>query len=138
MITTREYEDLEEPISRIKAYSVKGVVKATSCKEKYVLEPEDKLSLYAGLRFWTWRRKKDLAHSLVERGCEVTVYPVDPAEILAVLPMALCCKKKSTEIPRKIQRLSGKSGSCMSPIHQFQCAWSSASWRWQQEQTPSN
>ena len=32
MITTREYEDLEEPISRIKAYSVKGVVKATSCK----------------------------------------------------------------------------------------------------------
>ena len=41
MITTKVYEDLSEPISRMKQYTVKGVVKATSCKEAYVLNPTD-------------------------------------------------------------------------------------------------
>ena len=37
MITTKEYSDLSEPISRMKAYTVAGVVMATTTKEKYVL-----------------------------------------------------------------------------------------------------
>ena len=41
MITTKVYEDLSEPISRMKQYTVKGVVKATSCKKAYVLNPTD-------------------------------------------------------------------------------------------------
>ena len=34
MITTKEYSDLSEPISRMKAYTVAGVVMATTTKEK--------------------------------------------------------------------------------------------------------
>ena len=37
MITTKEYSDLSDPISRMKAYTVAGVVMATTTKEKYVL-----------------------------------------------------------------------------------------------------
>ncbi len=33
MITTKEYSDLSEPISRMKAYTVAGVVMATTTKE---------------------------------------------------------------------------------------------------------
>ena len=115
MITTREYEDLEEPISRIKAYSVKGVVKATSCKEKYVLEPEDS-KLQEPVRrvaLLDLGAKKNIARSLVERGCEVTVYPCDtPAEeILASRPDGIMLSngpgdpKENTEIIREIRKL---------------------------------
>ncbi len=115
MITPREYEDLEEPISRIKAYSVKGVVKATSCKEKYVLEPEDS-KLQEPVRrvaLLDLGAKKNIARSLVERGCEVTVYPCDtPAEeILASCPDGIMLSngpgdpKENTEIIREIRKL---------------------------------
>lgn len=83
MITTDENYNLEEVTARMKAYSVTGVVKATSCKEPYVLEGEGKKVALLDLG-----AKKNIARSLNERGCRVTVYPAGTKaeEILAEKP----------------------------------------------------
>lgn len=70
MITTNEGFDLDDVILRMKKYSVTGVVKATTCKEKYVLPGNGKKVALLDLG-----AKKNIARSLNERGCEVTVYP---------------------------------------------------------------
>jgi len=70
MITTDEGYDPDEVIARMKAYSVTGVVKASTCKEKYVLPGDGKKVALLDLG-----AKKNIARSLNKRGCEVTVYP---------------------------------------------------------------
>lgn len=83
MITTKEYTDISEVIPRIKEYSVKGVVNKVTCKEKYTLEGNGpKVALM------DFGAKKNIARSLNERGCEVTVYPAGTSaeEILAAKP----------------------------------------------------
>ena len=70
MITTKVYDDLSEPIARMKEYRVTGVVNATTTKEKYVLPGEGKKVALLDLG-----AKKNIARSLNERGCQVTVYP---------------------------------------------------------------
>ena len=110
MITTKVYEDLSEPISRMKQYTVKGVVKATSCKEAYVLNPTDPAAETISVRtaekpeslktregegkrvaLLDLGAKKNIAQSLIERGCEVTVYPCDTKaediSTMALLPV---------------------------------------------------
>lgn len=70
MITTHHYEDLTEVLEKIKAFKVTGVVEATTCKEPYTLgEGDKKVALY------DFGAKNNIARSLVERGCQVTVYP---------------------------------------------------------------
>ncbi len=114
MITTKKYDDLADPIARMKAYRVKGVVKKTSCREKYVLPP-------AGASDQPVRRvalldlgaKRNIARSLSERGCEVTVYPCDTpaAEILGSSPDGIMLSngpgdpKENVEIIREIRKL---------------------------------
>ena len=83
MITTMEYADLSLPIRRMKEYQVTGVVLKTTTKEKYVLEgPGKRVALM------DYGAKRNIARSLNERGCQVTVYPADtPAEaVLADKP----------------------------------------------------
>lgn len=70
MITTNEAYDLAEIKSRIQSYSVTGVVKASTCKERYVLPGDGKKVALLDLG-----AKKNIAKSLHERGCQVTVYP---------------------------------------------------------------
>ena len=78
MITTKEYADLSEPIARMAAYSVTGVVLKTTTKEKYVLPGEGKK-----VALMDYGAKRNIARSLNERGCQVTVYPADtPAEVV--------------------------------------------------------
>lgn len=83
MITTKEYTDHSEVLNRIKAYSVEGVVLKTTTKEKYVLPGSGKK-----VALMDFGAKRNIARSLNERGCEVTVYPADtPAEeVLAAAP----------------------------------------------------
>ena len=83
MITTTVYTNLSEPLERIRAYRVQGVVKKVSCREKYVLPGEGKRVALLDLG-----TKKNIARSLNARGCQVTVYPSDTtaAEILADRP----------------------------------------------------
>lgn len=71
-ITRNEAYDMEELRKKMAEYSPKGVVKAATCKEKYVL-PGD------GYRvaLMDFGAKDNIAESLNRRGCEVTVYPAD-------------------------------------------------------------
>lgn len=70
MITTNENYNLEEILPKLKAYTVGDVVSKVTCSEKYVLEANRKESSTAG-----FRSKNNIAKSLNQRGCEVTVYP---------------------------------------------------------------
>ncbi|WP_077611551.1 carbamoyl phosphate synthase small subunit [Clostridium sp. Marseille-P2415] len=83
MITTNEGYDPDEAIARMKAYSVTGVVNAATCRETYVLPGEGKKVALLDLG-----AKKNIARSLNERGCQVTVYPASAKaeEILASDP----------------------------------------------------
>ena len=90
MITTKEYADLTEVIERIKNYTVTGVVMKTTTKEPYVLPGEGKK-----VALLDYGAKKNIARSLNERGCQVTVYPADtPAEtVLATHPDGIMLSK---------------------------------------------
>ena len=83
MITTNENYDLDEVISKLKNYKVEGVVSKVTCAEKYVLEGTGKKVALLDLG-----AKKNIAKSLNDRGCEVTVYPADTTadEIIASNP----------------------------------------------------
>lgn len=83
MITTKAYADLADPIARMKAYQVEGVVMATTTRKRYVLPGAGKKVALLDLG-----AKKNIARSLHERGCQVTVYPADTKaeEILGERP----------------------------------------------------
>ena len=83
MITTNENYDLDEVISKLKNYKVEGIVSKVTCAEKYVLEGTGKKVALLDLG-----AKKNIAKSLNDRGCEVTVYPADTTadEIIASNP----------------------------------------------------
>ena len=84
MVTTTAYHDFREPISRMKTYTVSGVVKATSCKKPYVLPPSDYFKTpLKRVALLDLGAKRNIIRSLCNLGCEVTVYPCDtPAEVI--------------------------------------------------------
>lgn len=70
MITTDENYNLDEIIPELKSYKPTGVVEKVTCKDKKVLEGTGyKVALM------DFGAKNNIAKSLNERGCEVTVYP---------------------------------------------------------------
>ena len=83
MITTNENYNIDEIIPRLKEYTTGKVVEKVTCAEKYVL-PGDGYKV-ALLDFGA---KSNIAKSLNERGCEVTVYPAHTSaeEILGSNP----------------------------------------------------
>ncbi|MCD8332657.1 MAG: carbamoyl phosphate synthase small subunit [Clostridiales bacterium] len=83
MITTNENYDLDEVLPKLKAYTTGNVVDKVTCKEKYTLPGEG-----YKVAFLDVGAKRNIARSLNERGCEVTVYPArtPAAEILAAKP----------------------------------------------------
>lgn len=129
MITTKEYADISEPISRMKAYRVEGVVAKTSVKEVCVLEAEmsrpaeeekspaveEKSRPEKGKRvaLLDLGAKDNIARSLVKRGCQVTVYPAwtKAEEILAGNPDGIMLSNgpgdpaENVEIIREIRKL---------------------------------
>ncbi len=132
MITTTSYGDLDEPLKRIREYRVRGVVKATTCGRPWVLEPAapdaEPVSIRTAEKPKSLRErrgagknvalldlgaKKNIAQSLAERGCRVTIYPSDtPAEeILAGRPDGIMLSngpgdpKENTEVIREIRKL---------------------------------
>lgn len=108
MITTKAYADLAEPISRMKQYTVTGVVLKTTTREKYVLPGDGKR-----VALMDYGAKNNIARALNERGCQVTVYPADtPAEtVLADCPDGIMLSngpgdpKENVEIIREIKKL---------------------------------
>ena len=108
MITTNENFDMEEILPKIKAYSPTGVVKKVTCEKKYVL-PGDGYKV-ALLDF---DAKRNIARSLNERGCQVTVYPAytKADEIIADAPDGIMLSngpgdpKECVEIIAEVKKL---------------------------------
>lgn len=85
MITTNADYNIEEIIPRLKAYTTGRVVERVTCRVQKRLEakrPKKKVALL------DLGAKQNIAHSLVKRGCQVTIYPAHtPAEeILSANP----------------------------------------------------
>ena len=83
MITTNENFDLAEVKERLAKYTTGDVVSKVTCREKKVLPGAGKRVALLDLG-----AKNNIAKSLNQRGCEVTIYPAHtPAEeILAAEP----------------------------------------------------
>lgn len=83
MITTDENFSLEEVLPRIRNFKIGHVVLDVTCKEKQVYAGEGYRVAVLDLGC-----KKNIVNSLLERGCEVMVYPAEtPAEeIIADAP----------------------------------------------------
>ena len=108
MITVNEDYNLDEIIPRLKAYTTGKVVEKVTCKEKYVLEGDGpKVALM------DFGAKRNIAKSLNERGCQVTVYPAltTAEEILADKPDGIMLSngpgdpKECTSIIAEIKKL---------------------------------
>ena len=108
MITVNEDYDLDTIIPRLKAYTTGKVVEKVTCREKYVLEGDGpKVALM------DFGAKRNIARSLNERGCQVTVYPAwtTAEEILADKPDGIMLSngpgdpKECTSIIAEIKKL---------------------------------
>ncbi len=108
MITTDAAYKLEEIIPRLKAYNTGKVVECVTCEEKTVLKGEGpKVALM------DFGAKDNIAKSLNERGCEVTIYPAftKAEEILKTNPDGIMLSngpgdpKECTSIIEEIKKL---------------------------------
>jgi len=108
MITTNADFNLDEVLERIQAYRVEKVVEKATCKEKFVLPANGYKVALLDLG-----AKDNIARSLNQRGCEVTVYPAftKAEEILTDAPHGIMLSngpgdpKECTEIIEEIKKL---------------------------------
>ncbi|MDO5406885.1 MAG: carbamoyl phosphate synthase small subunit [Eubacteriales bacterium] len=108
MITTDEHYDLEAVLPRLKAYTTGNVVEKVTCREKSVLEGTGKR-----VALMDFGAKRNIARSLNQRGCQVTIYPADTTaeEILADHPDGIMLSngpgdpKECTGIIREVRKL---------------------------------
>ncbi len=108
MITTNEAYNLDELLPKIKAYTPTGVVRRTTCPEKYTLPGSGPRVALLDLG-----AKRNIANSLNQRGCQVTVYPAytSAAEIIADAPDGIMLSngpgdpKECAEIIAEIKKL---------------------------------
>ena len=108
MITVNENYNLDEIIPRLKAYTTGKVVEKVTCQEKDVLKGKGpKVALM------DFGAKRNIARSLNERGCQVTIYPAltSAEEILADHPDGIMLSngpgdpKECTTIIEEIRKL---------------------------------
>ena len=107
-ITTDEHYQIDEILPKLKAYTTGKVVEKVTCKEKYVLEGDGPKVALLDLG-----AKRNIARSLNERGCEVTIYPAltSAEEILAANPDGIMLSngpgdpKECTSVIEEIRKL---------------------------------
>lgn len=119
MITTKEYDSLDEVLPKLKEYRVTGVVKKVSRQEKEVYEPGDlgskKVPVERQVTVIDVGTKKNIIRCLLNRGCKVTVYPCDfhAEDVIAEKPDGIMITNgpgdpaECVEIIKEIQTLSG-------------------------------
>ena len=108
MITTNEDYDLDEILPRLAAYTTGDVVSKVTCAAPKVLPGDGKRVALLDLG-----AKRNIAKSLNDRGCEVTIYPADTAAetILAGNPDGIMLSngpgdpKECTEVIKEIKKL---------------------------------
>ncbi len=107
-LTTDPNFDREEAMRKMKEYTVAGVVKKTTCREKYVMPGSGKKVAVLDLGM-----KRNIARSLAKRGIEVTVWPSDTSAetILGTNPDGIMLTngpgdpKENVEVIREIRKL---------------------------------
>ena len=108
MITVNENYNLDEIIPRLKKYNTGKVVEKVTCREKKVFPGKGpKVALM------DFGAKRNIARSLNQRGCEVTVYPAltSAEEILAAKPDGIMLSngpgdpKECTSIIEELKKL---------------------------------
>lgn len=108
MITTNENYNMDEIIPKLKEYTTGNVVDKVTCEAPQKLNGKGKK-----VALMDFGAKKNIARSLNERGCEVTVYPAHTSaeEILASNPDGIMLSngpgdpKECTEIIQEIKKL---------------------------------
>jgi len=108
MVTTNKNFNLEETIAKIKTYTTGKVVEKVTCSEKRVLAGNGKK-----VALMDFGAKKNIAKSLNDRGCEVTIYPAATTaeEIIATNPDGIMLSngpgdpQECTEIIKEIKKL---------------------------------
>ncbi len=108
MITTNENYNLDEILPKLAAYTTGDVVSKVTCDSPSVLEGTGKKVALLDLG-----AKNNIAKSLNDRGCQVTIYPANtPAEtILAANPDGIMLSngpgdpKECTEVIAEIKKL---------------------------------
>ena len=108
MITTNENYNIEEIIPKLKAYTTGNVVDKVTCEEKRVLSGAGKR-----VALMDFGAKNNIAQSLNNRGCEVTIYPAHTTaeEILSTNPDGIMLSngpgdpKECTDIIKEIRKL---------------------------------
>ncbi|MCM1245655.1 MAG: carbamoyl phosphate synthase small subunit [Roseburia sp.] len=93
MITTNENYDLDVVIKQLKEYRVRGVVEKVTTKETVTCRPGDfdtdsSIPVTKKVAILDVGTKFNIARCLLERGCEVTIYPAgtEAEEILEKAP----------------------------------------------------
>ena len=108
MITTNENYSMDEIIPRLRAYTTGNVVDRVTCTEQTVLKGKGKK-----VALLDFGAKNNIAKSLHQRGCEVTIYPAHTTaeEILSKNPDGIMLSngpgdpKECTEIIEEIRKL---------------------------------
>lgn len=108
MITTDENYDLDSIIPRLKEYTTGKVVEKVTCSEKTVLKGNGKRVALLDLG-----AKNNIARSLQERGCQVTIYPSNTTaeELLGDQPDGIMLSngpgdpKECTQVIEEIRKL---------------------------------
>ena len=108
MITVNENYDLDTILPRLKKYTTGKVVEKVTCREKQILPGNGpKVALL------DFGAKRNIARSLNQRGCEVTIYPAltSAEEILAAKPDGIMLSngpgdpKECTSIIKEVKKL---------------------------------
>ncbi|MEG0963204.1 MAG: carbamoyl phosphate synthase small subunit [Lachnospiraceae bacterium] len=108
MITTNEEYKVEEIVSKLKEYVCGNVVDRVTCEEKTIVSGTGKKVALLDLG-----AKNNIAHSLNQRGCEVTIYPAHTTAetLLAANPDGIMLSngpgdpKECQEIIKEIKKL---------------------------------
>lgn len=108
MITTNESYNLEEILPKLKAYTTGNVVDKVTCEQPVTMEGKGKK-----VALLDFGAKKNIAKSLHDRGCEVTIYPAHTTaeEILASKPDGIMLSngpgdpKECQEIIKELKKL---------------------------------
>lgn len=109
MITTNANFSLEEVLPALQAYKVGDIVSKVTCTDTYILEGKG-----PRVALMDFGAKKNIARSLNQRGCHVTVYPADTAaeEIVQSKPDGIMLSngpgdpESCTSIIKEIKKLS--------------------------------
>lgn len=116
MITTKEPQDLQKLLPKIRTCKIENAVLLTTCKEPYILESFPDIPEKEHLRtaLLDLGAKENIARCLQKRGCQVTVFPANtPAEkILENRPDGIMISNgpgdpaECTEIIKEIKELA--------------------------------